>query len=134
MHMKIQLTNEEKVLQVLNDKNKESKTNSVYIYKSDFSSLNMTEAEVTRSIYLLQSEGLLTISKSSPRNDLSTPWIISLNSAGVYYFDNKSKKHRSDKRDKIRTYIPILISLIALIKSFWPGIISALKLLMQLLK
>lgn len=96
-----------------------SRTNSIYIYKSDFSSLDMAETDITKSLYLLQTSDILTITKSSPKHDLSIPWIISLNSTGMHYFENKRKKYKVEKRDQIRTYIPIIISLFALVKSFF---------------
>lgn len=132
--MNDRLTNEEKVLQILNDKIKDAKTNSIHVYKSDFSPLDMVEADITRSLYLLQASNMLVITKSSPKNDLSMPWTIALNSTGVHYFENKSKKYKTERRDQIKTYIPISISMLALIKSSLPEIISTLKLLVQLLK
>lgn len=128
------LANEEKVLQILINKYNDSKTNSVYAYKSDFTSLNMTESEITRSIYLLQEDALLTIIKKSNGDDLSMPWMLSLKSAGVRYFDNKSKNAKTIRREWVRTYLPVTISFIALLKSFSSEITSLVKLIMQLLK
>ena len=53
---------------------------------------------------------------------------------GNNYFDNKKEQSKSNRREWIKTYIPIIISLIALLKSFSTEITSILKLIMQLLK
>lgn len=53
---------------------------------------------------------------------------------GSNYFDNKKEQSKSNRREWIKTYIPIIISLIALLKSFSTEITSILKLIMQLLK
>lgn len=50
------------------------------------------------------------------------------------YFKEKKIEQKKDTREKIRTYAPITISLIALIKSFLPEITTGMKLLMRLLR
>ena len=59
---------------------------------------------------------------------------ITLLPDGSNYFDNKKEQSKSNRRKWIKTYIPIIISLIALVKSFETEIISILKLIVQLLK
>lgn len=128
------LNNEEKVLQVLLDKYQSSNTNQIYVYKSDFSSLNMDEKDIIRTLLLLHKDGLFSVVRKSAQNDLNVAWTIEFNSTGVHYFENQKKASTSNKREWVRTYMPITISLIALIKSFVPEIISVWQWLMQLLK
>lgn len=61
-------------------------------------------------------------------------WFIELKSAAIHYFENKKQKSAVVRREWVRTYIPITISSIALIKSFLPEITSLVKSIMQLLK
>lgn len=128
------LTNEEKILNVLIEKCNTSKTNEIYVYKSDFDSLDVTEKDITRTISIFQTEGLFNIVKKSPQDDLSIPWILSFTLKGISYFKNQNQKSTSSKREWVRTYVPVTISFVALVKSFLPEIISLLKSIMQVLK
>lgn len=56
------------------------------------------------------------------------------NKKGWCIFADKKKNRTSNRRDWIKTYIPITISFIALLKSFDTEIIWLWKQLMQLLK
>lgn len=49
--------------------------------------------------------------------------------------DNYAKQElQTFRREQLRFWIPVFISIVALIKSFMPEIISGMKLIMQLLK
>lgn len=71
---------------------------------------------------------------TSKRYNLNIPVDITILPDGESYFKAKKKSKKTDRRDWIRTYIPITISTIALIKSFMPEITSVVKLIAQLLK
>lgn len=59
---------------------------------------------------------------------------IRITPKGKIYFSEKKKSNRSNRREWVRTYMPSIISLIALLKSFDDEIIWLLKQLAQLLK
>ena len=59
---------------------------------------------------------------------------IDILSDGENYFKNKKNNKVNLRREWIRTYIPVTLSLIALLKSFQSEIISLVKLIMQSLK
>ena len=128
------LSDKETILQILQEKHKKSSSNKIYVYKNDFTSLSIKESDITRHLYILSEEGLFSIIKDSVQKDLSTPWIISFTSDGINYFADKKQNLISKRREWIKTYIPIAISSIALIKSFMPEITSIWKLIVQVLK
>ncbi len=132
------MTNEEILINFLINKFTDSKTNKVSISKNDLSQMSLTEQEVVKTIYLLQEENLLEIKERLVHDDLSRYWTVVLKSSCIHYFDNKKDKSVANRREWVRTYIPITISIVALIKSFLPEIILVMerlsKLLGQLLK
>lgn len=115
-----------------------SKTNIVSVSKNDIGTINLTEQEIIQTLYLLQEDGYVSIKEKSVHDDLGRYWNVALKSSCIHYFENKKENKISRKRDWIKTYIPIIISLIALIKSYSPEIISIMerlsKLINQLLK
>mgnify|MGYP003540130153 FL=1 len=50
------------------------------------------------------------------------------------YFENKKSKSKSNRREWVRTYLPITISGIALLKSFSPEIVALWEAILKLLK
>lgn len=114
--MKKQYTNEEKVLQVLIKKFKDpdTKTNNILVYKTHFSSLDMTEVEIIKSLYVLQEDGMLKIVRPSNQNNLDIAWSIDLNSEGIHYFETKQEKRNFKVISIIAFLIPTVISIIAL--------------------
>lgn len=115
MRKKEKLSKEESVLKCILNKYNKSETNSILLYRDDISSLNLEEKEISRIVYLLQEDGLLTITKKSNRNDFSTCWTIALKSPGVRYFEVKEEQTLEKKKDNFRFWIPVIISVIALI-------------------
>lgn len=83
----------------------------------------------------LESNGLINIKWFSPHHDNLTYAIdITILPDGRNYFKNKKEKKKTNKRESIKTYIPIIISLAALLKSFSPEITLLLKPIMELMK
>lgn len=118
--MKNQLTKEERLIEFLNAKYEDSKTNEVSINKHELPDLNLSEKEGSRIIYLLQEERLLTIKKKSVHNDFSISWKVTLSPSCVHYFENKKFNKKEQSRilfNEIRAWITLIIAIIALIHS-----------------
>ena len=130
----VKLTKEEIVIKCLNEKYKITNTNEIAISKNDCKSIGLEENEMSRILFTLQEDDFITIKRKSNHNDFSIYWSIILKSSCIHYFENKSQKIKINRREWIKTYIPIIISLIALIKSFSNELILLAKSIMQLLK
>lgn len=111
------MTNEEKVLQFLLNKNKDKNTNSVAISKTDLQSLDMTEQAVTHAICTLEADEMLIITAKSIHDDLSRFWEMSLKSAGIHYFENQQEQEKEKRNNWIQFWIPVALSAIAIIIS-----------------
>lgn len=131
---KMTISDKEKVITFLISKFKDSKNNEISISKNDIDIIKLTEQEIIQCLYLLQSDNLLIIKVKSIHDDFSRFWTVELNSSCIFYFENKKLNTVSNKREWVRTYIPISISLIALIRSFLPEITLLIRELLQLLK
>ena len=120
--MQKQLSKEEQLIKFFNDKFKNSKTNEVSINKHELPDLNLSEKEASRTIYLLQEEGLLKIKQKSVHDDFSVFWTVTLNPSCVYYFDNKKSDKKEQRRqmfNEIRAWITLIIAIAALIHSIY---------------
>lgn len=119
----IMLTTEEKLIMFLNNKIKNSNNNKVSISRNDLTEIKLTEKEIIQTVYLLAADGLLEIVRKSVHDDLSTPCVLSLKLSCIHYFENKKRSKIISKREWVRTYIPVVLSAIAIILS----IISLIK-------
>lgn len=128
------ISDKEKVITLLINKFNDSKNNEVAVSQNDLDNIDLTEQEIIQCLYLLQSDNFLIIKAKSVHDDFSRFWTVEFNSACIFYYENKKRNKISNKREWIRTYIPITISLIALIKSFLPEITLLIHELLQLLK
>ena len=109
--------------------------NKISVSKNNYSLENISENDFISYINYLEQCGLISIHWISPHHDNIIHTVnIKLLPDGINYFHNKKIKSKQNRRELIKTYIPIIISLIALLKSFQPEIISVMKLIMQLLK
>lgn len=118
--MKNKLTKEERLIEFLNTKYKDSDTNEVSINKHELPDLNFSEQEASRTIHLLQEEKLLTIEHKSVHNDFSVFWKVALAPSCIYYFENKKSSNKEQRRklfNEIRAWITLIIALVALIHS-----------------
>lgn len=94
---------------------------------------DMGENEFINQLSILETEGFITVHFRTPRRDLACFVTVDLNEPIINYFKNKKAQTTISKREWVRTYIPIIISAIALIKSFDKKIITLCKLLLKLL-
>lgn len=94
-----------------------------------------TDKQIIKKLNEFENLGFVTIKWYSPNhNDLNYAVDVTVLKDGINYFADKKKNRTSNRRDWIKTYIPITISFIALLKSFDNEIIWLWKQLMQLLK
>lgn len=94
-----------------------------------------TDKQIIKKLNEFENLGFVTIKWYSPNhNNLNYAVDVTVLKDGINYFADKKKNRTSNKRDWIKTYIPITISFIALLKSFDTEIIWLWKQLMQLLK
>lgn len=128
------ISDKEKVIAFLINEFESSKNNEVSVSKNDLEKINLTEQQTVKILYLLQSDGLLNIKVKSVHDDFSRYWTVELNSSCVFYFDGKKTSKITNRREWVRTYIPISISFIALIKSFMPEIILIMEQLWSIIK
>lgn len=129
----MKLNNEEKLIKFLVGKFSASKNNQVSINKHELDIIGLSEKEVIQSVYLLERDGLVDIVRKSIHDDLSMTCTVSLGSNCIHYFENRKSQTTTNKREWVRTYIPITISVIALLKSFDKEIITLCRLLLKLL-
>lgn len=94
-----------------------------------------TDKQIIKKLNELENLDFITIKwYSQNHNNLDCAVDITILKDGINYFSNKKKNKISNKRDRIKTYVPITISFIALLKSFDTEIIWLWNQLMQMLK
>ena len=117
--MKKQLNTEEKIIQFLiseyNLQNNAS--NNISICKTDIKNIGITESEASRTLLLMQTSNLLFIKNKSVHNDFSRFWTVELTDSCIHYFDNKKEKKIEKRNNWIQFWIPVTISILALIVS-----------------
>lgn len=128
------ISDKEKIITFLIDEFENSKNNEVSISKNDLEKINLTEQQIVKILYLLQSDNLIKIKVKSVHDDFSRFWTVELNSSCVFYFEGKRTAKTNNRREWVRTYIPLIISSIALIKSFMPEIILIVEQLWNIVK
>lgn len=105
-------------------------SNSITEYPNGY-----TDKQIIKKLNEFENLGFITIKWYSPNhNNLNYAVDVTVLKDSINYFADKKKNRTSNKRDWIKTYIPITISFIALLKSFDTEIIWLWKQLMQLLK
>ena len=93
------------------------------------------DKEIIRALNMFEKYNLIKIKwYGTERDNLDMAVTIDILPDGESYFKNKKNNKVNLRREWIRTYIPVTLSLIALLKSFQPEIISLVKLIMQSLK
>lgn len=94
-----------------------------------------TDKQIIKKLNEFENLGFVTIKWYSPNhNNLNYAVDVTVLKDGINYFADKKKNRTSNRREWIKTYIPVTISFIALLKSFDTEIIWLWKQLMQLLK
>ena len=93
------------------------------------------DKEIIQALNIFEKYNLIKIKwYGTERDNLDMAIAIDILSDGENYFKNKKSNKVNLRREWIRTYIPVTLSLIALLKSFQSEIISLVKLIMQSLK
>ena len=127
------MTNDEKLIKFLNDKFKSTNSNPVRINRHELPIIKLTEEETMQAIHSLAANNAITIERISNDNDLSITCEVRLLQGCLGYFKDKKATEIANRRECVRTYIPITLSIIALIKSFWGEITQICTFLLELL-
>ena len=122
------MNNKEKVIQLLTNEYNNGNSNPIQIDKNDIGVLQIPEKEIIKILNTLHEDGLIIAKPRSPHKDFSSYWKITVKSECLEYFNNKKQVKIANKRDWIKTYIPIIISSLSLIISIAALVISIIKL------
>ncbi len=122
------MNNKEKVIQLLTNEYNNGNSNPIQIDKNDIGVLQIPEKEIIKILNTLHEDGLIIAKPRSPHKDFSSYWEITVKSECLEYFNNKKQVKIANKRDWIKTYIPIIISSLSLIISIAALVISIIKL------
>ena len=123
--MRNRLTDEEKVLQFLINKNNHSIKNNVTINSSDVNTLKLTSTAIIIAVNKLQTDRYLKITRRNNDDNFDVYWEFELTSNGLHYFENKNEIKIKQRNDWIQFWIPVGLSILALI-------IAALSLLLDM--
>ena len=122
------MDNKEKIIQLLINKYYDSNSNPIKIDRTDIGILQIPEQEICKTLLTLSEEGVIIAKPRSPHKDFSLYWEITIKSECLEYFTNKKQVKIANKRDWIKTYIPIIISSLSLVISIAALVISIIKL------
>lgn len=111
------MTNDEKLIKFLNDKFKSTNSNPVRINRHELPIIKLTEEETIQAIHSLAANNAIIIERISNDNDLSITCEVRLLQGCLGYFKTKRLSEISNHREKIRTYVPLILSGIAVIIS-----------------
>lgn len=93
------------------------------------------DKEIIQALNMFEKYNLMKVKwYGTNRDNLDMAVTIDILPDGENYFKNKKNNKTSSRREWVRTYIPIILSTIALLKSFQSEIISVVKLIVQLPK
>ena len=133
------MNTKERVIKFLLSKEREYNNNKLSVdvgrnsfFESEISDIG--EDEFINQISILETEGLIKVNFRTAHRDLKYFITIDLLEPILNYFDNKKSKTKSNRREWVRTYLPITISGIALLKSFSPEIVALWEAILKLLK
>lgn len=132
------MNTKERVIKFLLSKEREYNNNklSVDIGRNSFSESEISdigEDEFINQISILETEGLIKVNFRTAHRSLKYFITIDLLEPILNYFDNKKSKSKSNRREWVRTYLPITISILALLKSYGIDFILLGKQLLKLL-
>lgn len=122
------MNNKEKVIQLLINEYNNSNSNPIKIDRTDIGILQIPEQEICKTLLTLSEDGVIIAKPRSPHKDFSLYWEITIKSECLEYFNNKKQAKIANKRDWIKTYIPIIISSLSLVISIAALVISIIKL------
>lgn len=106
---------EDEIMKMILEKYHQSESGIIMIYRNDIVNNGFDEKEAAKMISVLESSDFFTISRKSSRNDFSIPWTLQMKISGVNYFVDR----RNFKMTNFRSWIAIIISIIAIIVSFY---------------
>ena len=119
------MNNKEKIIQFLINKYNDSNSNPIKIDRTDISILQIPEKEIIKILNTLHEDGLIIAKPRSPHKDFSLYWEITIKTECLEYFNNKKLAKTTNRRDWIRTYVPITLSFSSIIISIIALIIAA---------
>ena len=119
------MNNREKIIKFLNKEQKRKKINPILIDKSDTQELKMSEEEIRSTLHTLADENFIRIEHKPIHEDFDRFWKIFIKEECIEYFDKKKTKKIENRRDWIRTYVPITLSIASIIISIIALIIAA---------
>lgn len=108
---------DEQVIKFLLDKYQSQSTNIVSISRNDVKAFNISEKDMSRILFTLQEDGYVNIKAKSVHNDFSRYWEIALKTSCIHYFKNKKEAHKKEFSEKFHFWLPLVISIIALLYS-----------------
>lgn len=106
---------EDEIMKMILEKYHQSESGTVMIYRNDIVNNGFDEKEAAKMVSVLESSDFFTISRKSSRNDFSIPWTLQMKISGVNYFVDR----RNFKMANFRSWIAIIISIVAIIVSFY---------------
>lgn len=119
------MNNKEKVIQLLINEFNSSNSNPIKIDRNDIGVLQIPEKEIIKILNTLHEDGLIIAKPKSPHKDFSLYWEITIRTECLEYFNNKKRAKTTNRRDWIRTYVPITLSIASIIISIIALIIVA---------
>lgn len=111
------MSNKEKVIKLLISIYNETCSNPIKLSRTDIETLDISEKEVIQILNTLNEDKLIIANPKSPRQDFSVFWEISISTECISYFINLEIDERNDRRVRIQTYAPLILSIIAIIIS-----------------
>lgn len=113
----MKFTNEEKLIKFLICKLPNSSNNKVSINRHEIDDIGLSEKEIIQSVYLLEKDGLIDITRKSIHDDLSVTCTVALGTDCVHYFESKRANRNLKIREWVWWGVTTVISIIALIVS-----------------
>lgn len=111
----ITMKDKEILIKFFIDELKKYNTNIVRIAERDVKQLELEEHHVIQLLYIMQEDGLIDIKNRPVHDNFSMFWTIALKSECVHYFELKEEKKVNTVRERIRFWLPVIISIISLI-------------------
>lgn len=111
------MSNKEKVIKLLINIYNETRSNPIKLSRTDIKTLDISEKEVIQILNTLNKDKLIITNPKSPNKDFSVFWEITISTECINYFANLKINERNDRRARIQTYAPIILSIIAIIIS-----------------
>lgn len=122
------LSNKEKIIRFFIDKYDAKDyaiSNQFSINYAEIEKLNVSIQDATAILLELQNDDMLFIKHQDP--DFNVANLVILNSKLLHYFDEIKDNNKSNRREFVRTYFPIIISSCSAIISLIALIVSIMR-------